>query len=525
MRIPCRAAAYAACTGVLLVGETRGFAIHDLSSRIKQGKVSSTTDEPHESQLVSYALWPRGSADPPTTIAKAAFARIQDPDPWFKPRISPPSWDVMGNMASAAYQHPPLVQNDDILRETSNTMKSDESEVSYRTPRIQVRVPFGNMLQSIFGRRLTQDSNNDQTPFSRSVDTRVSPSTTTAQVEVEASTVTASKCPVSAFIRSVRPDAQEGHSSISRVELPTKIGAAAVELLPMWGPETQVKAADHVIGVGHSTKTSLSLSPIEQWMSSHMDSWYQQSQEQKCPFWRRRSGDALDAVEGIMKRFFIRKDRLHLMGPPQACRNPLTPFLYETVDVSSSPPTSTHQDTKQDKHRGLSPAATTKGHDKLRGLSIEELEAIIRKDWRVETGHKGYYVTGRLTTEIYTNDCYFDGPDPDMPIRGLRKYVGVANRLFDTSMSECKLLSLNRIKGNRNDEGSNVGQQLVAHWELQGALRLPWKPALPKVQGTTTYHVNSEGLIERHEETWDISAVEAFAYTFLPKWSHGLFTS
>ena len=209
MRIPYTTAVFAVCIGVLLVGEAHGFAVHDLSSRIKPGKASSATDEPHESQLVSYALWPRGSADPPTTVAKAAFVRIQDPDPGFKLRISPPSWDVLGNMASAAYQHPPLVHNDDILSETSDTMKSDESEVSYRTPRIQVRVPFGNMFQSIFGRRLMQDSNNGQTPSTSTTATRVSSSSTTAQGELEASTTTASKCPVSAFIRSVRPDAQE----------------------------------------------------------------------------------------------------------------------------------------------------------------------------------------------------------------------------------------------------------------------------------------------------------------------------
>ena len=56
--------------------------------------------------------------------------------------------------------------------------------------------------------------------------------------------------------------------------------------------------------------------------------------------------------------------------------------------------------------------------------------------------HKGYYITGKLNTTIYRDDCWFDGPDPDMPVRGVRKYLNAASQLFDVSASTAELLSL-----------------------------------------------------------------------------------
>ena len=35
--------------------------------------------------------------------------------------------------------------------------------------------------------------------------------------------------------------------------------------------------------------------------------------------------------------------------------------------------------------------------------------------------HK-YYVTGKLSAAIYSDDCIFDSPDPDMPVRSLRRF-------------------------------------------------------------------------------------------------------
>jgi len=213
------------------------------------------------------------------------------------------------------------------------------------------------------------------------------------------------------------------------------------------------------------------LSPLEVWCLSNMDVWYRKSQTKKCPFLRRRFGDLLDIAEVLTKHLVIRKQCWPLMGVPQAYR-PVSRRLDSQV--------------------------------KYRGLSREELRKKLLQDWKVASG-KSYYVTGKLTKEIYRDDCLFLGDDPDMPIRGLRKYVGVAQHLFASEKSHSTLQSLEA-----------VDDCIVARWTLNATLRLPWKPAMPQLLGQTTYHIDQDGLIEKHEESWNISAVAAFAATFFP---------
>jgi hypothetical protein len=128
----------------------------------------------------------------------------------------------------------------------------------------------------------------------------------------------------------------------------------------------------------------------------------------------------------------------------------------------------------------------------------------IKSDWCCHN-NKGYYVTGRLTTAVYRDDCLFDGPDPDMPVRGLRKYLNAASQLFDQRQSRSELLDL-KIK-------SGV---IVARWRMKGILRLPWRPAVPEWTGTTTYYTDDDGLIYKHKETWDVSVIQAFLQTLWP---------
>lgn len=59
--------------------------------------------------------------------------------------------------------------------------------------------------------------------------------------------------------------------------------------------------------------------------------------------------------------------------------------------------------------------------DKTKFLPLHEIATIILNDWgggMDKTNGKGYYITGVLNSTIYRDDCMFDGPDPDMPVRG-----------------------------------------------------------------------------------------------------------
>ena len=218
------------------------------------------------------------------------------------------------------------------------------------------------------------------------------------------------------------------------------------------------------------TSIPYTLNSIETLCMKKMDNWYAQSMSLKCPFMRRRMADVLDALDMVMRFLIIRHKSLDLIGPPPGCR---------PARMSST---------------------------KVRNLEMQDLLDTIRKDWRQDT-NKGYYINGKLNTTIYRDDCVFDGPDPDMPVRGLRKYLNAAANLFDHSSSTAKLLSLEIV-----DE-----QTIEARWELEGVLHLPWHPKLPVWTGKTTYHLDNEGLVQLHEESWDISVLQAFTETLLPK--------
>ncbi len=232
---------------------------------------------------------------------------------------------------------------------------------------------------------------------------------------------------------------------------------------------------DHSDGLfsADATLTSLSprLSPLEAWCVTHMDVWYSRSLSIKCPFLKRRTADLLDGLDMMMRFLVIRHKSLDLIGPPPGCRS---------VRLAK------HMDT-----------------------TLDERIAILRHDWRPET-NKGYYITGRLNTTLYRDDCLFDGPDPDMPVRGLRKYINAASHLFDHATSTAELLSLDIVMD------LDFNPVIVAEWRLQGVLHLPWHPKLPTWTGRTSYHFDDKGLIYLHKEEWDISVARAFLETLLP---------
>jgi len=149
---------------------------------------------------------------------------------------------------------------------------------------------------------------------------------------------------------------------------------------------------------------------------------------------------------------------------------------------------------------------------KRRHLPLQEIAGIIHQDWmgkRLLQKGKGYYITGALTKDIYDEECIFDGPDPDMPVRGLRKYLLSASQLFDKHKSRADLTRPLEINRDRNT--------VTAHWRLEGVLNLPWHPQMKPWTGSTTYHIDpASGLVVNHQEHWDISVPDAFLSTLLP---------
>lgn len=252
-----------------------------------------------------------------------------------------------------------------------------------------------------------------------------------------------------------------------------------------WNPIGGKKAGSSASGEVRSASSAAGLWSItDQPLSSiksqfakyeqNLDDLYEKSFTIKCPFFRRRAFDTIEAMKRILVFVVARHKSTPLFPNPRA-KLPVTKTSF---------------------------------------LPLNEIAAVIHRDWVGRGKGKGYYITGALTEEIYDEDCIFDGPDPDMPVRGLRKYLLSASQLFDSRKSRADLT--------RPIEYDNEKGTITAYWRLEGILNLPWHPHVKPWTGSTTYHIDAQsGLVSSHTEVWDISVPDAFISTLFPGQNFG----
>ena len=124
----------------------------------------------------------------------------------------------------------------------------------------------------------------------------------------------------------------------------------------------------------------------------------------------------------------------------------------------------------------LSLAPRSKGGPKATGLSTEALLERIRSDFE----ERRYYITGKLSREIYNDACFFDAPDPDMPVHGLEKYIDAISNLFEPRASCVELLDLQIL----------APDLILSRWRLDATLKLPWRPRIKAYTGVTLYELH-----------------------------------
>ena len=184
----------------------------------------------------------------------------------------------------------------------------------------------------------------------------------------------------------------------------------------------------------------------------------------KCPFFRRRFLDAADATRQSTKWLAARHKSI--LG-----------FMY-------------------------TPSIEAPSHVWTR----EETLSAIKQDFV-----NRYYVTGRLSLDHYHPRCFFDSPDPDMPVRSPEVFASALKGLFDRRSSSLELLEEPRL----------VGNDIVAEWRLAGRLGLPWKPSIKPFVGRTTFTLDDHGLVTRHVEEWSLPAWDAFLAALVPSLNLG----
>ena len=191
----------------------------------------------------------------------------------------------------------------------------------------------------------------------------------------------------------------------------------------------------------------------------------------RCPFFRRRASDLLEAAV--------------LVGRWLASR-------HKSLDLSL----------------GLLPLSTVAGqpsraHGKALGASHDELLAALFRDFH----DSQCQVTGRISRRHFSETCVFDGPDPDMPVKGLDKYLSAAATLFNHRQSRCEILGLASSPG---DQGR---LEPIVFWRIEGVVNLPWHPRIKPYVGATHFRTDADGLIVAAQEFWTITAFDAFVST------------
>lgn len=218
----------------------------------------------------------------------------------------------------------------------------------------------------------------------------------------------------------------------------------------------------HLVSRGHLLNVHASAPPLQlsERLGQSLAQLLVRSRQIRCPFFRRRAGDVIESALAVLDFVVVR---------------------HKSLDVLPARPMGA----------------------KREGGTLDEVMAVVRDDIEL----RQYYTTGRLTQEVYSDRCFFDGPDPDMPVRSLQRYGDALRGLFDPSLSRYELLEL-RQSGPR---------AFTASWRLEGALRLPGRPRIKPYIGTTLYELNEQGLVCSHTETWSISALDAFVSTAFPE--------
>lgn len=189
----------------------------------------------------------------------------------------------------------------------------------------------------------------------------------------------------------------------------------------------------------------------------------------RCPFFRRRATDFLEAAVD--------------MGTFLASR-------HKSIDLSGFFPRYLSEHSRQVKSQ------------KIVGLqSITTIAQEIAYSYQV----RQCQVTGKLNSSLFDDACSFHGPDPDMPVKGLSKYISAASGLFSHSKSTCELVAIGTIKDS----------QVVVIWRIEGTVNLPWHPTIKPYFGATIYDRGCDGLIIKATEYWSVSALRAFLSTVI----------
>merc|ERR1719356_563317 len=175
----------------------------------------------------------------------------------------------------------------------------------------------------------------------------------------------------------------------------------------------RINLSHHVINLNRKRRSTSShhliANSVITNLSDDLDSLYDNISAIRCPFFRRRAADTIDNCSMLLQFLIIRHKSL--------------PWFSDLL-INSDQESGNDQQMTLFTAPGCKPIGRNVKQEKVKNLSLDAIQTLINLDWtKGISKDKGYYISGKLTHEIYHDSCLFTGPDPDMPVRGLRKYL------------------------------------------------------------------------------------------------------
>eukprot|EP00899_Mesostigma_viride_P011470 jgi/Mesvir1/20323/Mv19913-RA.1 len=132
---------------------------------------------------------------------------------------------------------------------------------------------------------------------------------------------------------------------------------------------------------------------------------------------------------------------------------------------------------------------------KLKNQPLETIAKILKQD----IIERDYLVTGRLTREIYDENCTFADPTANFG-PGLQRFLDGVDRLFYKPGCSLELVGDVKILDSKTIE---------ARWKEVASFNV-WLHPKTYYGGKSTLTLNDENLVVFHQETWDLSPLDIY---------------
>ena len=142
---------------------------------------------------------------------------------------------------------------------------------------------------------------------------------------------------------------------------------------------------------------------------------------------------------------------------------------------------------------------------KLTGLTLQQMRDLVEEG----LSKTSWFVTGEVDPRLFAEDFTFK--DDSVATSGIKSYAMGVRKLFDQATAKAELIAVEVVAGQTTSEAPKV----VVAWRLEGGVNLPFKPKIKPYVVTTTFTLNSEGLIDSQLDEFSVPGWDLLLSTIL----------